>query len=89
MASEFPGKPDRPVHESHDSIVEPRGGRVVIGGIVVIALVLAIAFFYIAGAHDRRDESESVMRAANSVEMAARNVGDAARSAAERMRKQD
>jgi len=89
MASEFPGKPNGPVHEPHESVVEPQGGRMVIVGIVVIAFILAIAFFYVAGARDRHDQSETVMRAAESVEVAARNVGDAARSAAERMRKGD
>jgi hypothetical protein len=54
--------------------------------LVALALILAIAFFYLT--NDSRDDrpAEAVTSAAGSVDDAARGIGDATRDAAENLR---
>ncbi|QUT04694.1 hypothetical protein KFK14_16845 [Sphingobium phenoxybenzoativorans] len=60
-------------------------GNGVIIAIVAIALILAIGFFYVAS--ERRDDARSnaAIGAAEAVDQAARNVGDATKKAAEKL----
>jgi uncharacterized protein HemX len=77
------GDPDRPVHVS---IVEHRGGNGVILAIVLLALVLAVGFFYLVNAKEEHDRSQAIISAADSVDRAAERVGDAVKSGAENMK---
>lgn len=57
----------------------------VIFALVAIALILAIGFFYLTKDKDD-DRSDAVIRAGESMDSAARVVGDAAQNAADRLR---
>ncbi|WP_022681196.1 hypothetical protein [Sphingobium bisphenolivorans] len=62
-----------------------RGGSGIIFALVAIALILAIAFFYVT--KDRGDNrADTVTNAAESADSAARVVGDAAKNAADELR---
>ncbi|QGP78748.1 hypothetical protein [Sphingobium sp. CAP-1] len=68
------------------SVVERSRGSGVVFALVVLALILAIGFFYLT--NDRRDDRrvDAVTQAAGSVDDAAKVVGDAARNAADTLR---
>jgi hypothetical protein len=53
---------------------------------VALALLLAIAFFYLTNDHRADRQADKVTQAASSVDDAARVVGEAARNAADRLR---
>jgi hypothetical protein len=79
------GGHDRP-HQRTDPPLERAGGSGVVFALVTLALLLAIAFFYLT--NDGRDDrpAEAVTRAAGSADTAARVVGDATRDAADDLR---
>jgi hypothetical protein len=85
-----PGRPiagraaEQPIHNR--TIVERGGNGGMIFAIVALALVLAIGFFFMTA--ERRDDArtEAVTGAAQSVDEAARAVGDAAKDAANKLR---
>lgn len=62
-----------------------RGNGIIIA-IVAIAMILAVAFFYVAS--ERKDEARTnaAISAAEAVDRAAKNVGDATKNAAEKLR---
>ena len=68
------------------SKMERSKGSGVVFSLVVLALLLAIGFFYLT--NDRRDDrrADAVTRAAGSVDDAAKVVGDAAKNAADTLR---
>ncbi|MEJ7933580.1 hypothetical protein WG907_04815 [Sphingobium sp. AN558] len=79
IRSEPPPSPE-PVYDAHK-------GSGVIFVIVALALLLAIGFFYLT--NDRRDDrrADAVTKAAGSLDDAAKKVGDAAKDAANSLRK--
>ncbi|MEK7343873.1 MAG: hypothetical protein AABZ73_08635 [Pseudomonadota bacterium] len=83
---EDPVPPDRGPPEP---VNKGERGSGVIFALVVIALILAIIFFYLTreAREDRR--AEAVTRAASVVDDAARAMGDTAKTAADRLRDQD
>lgn len=64
-------------------------GRLIPLVLIVIALVLAVSFFYLTNDKRRDRPAQSVTNAAASVDHAARAVGDAARNAANDMSKEN
>ncbi|WP_375196909.1 hypothetical protein [Sphingobium sp.] len=75
-----PLEPDPPVDR-------PRGSLVIFL-LVAIALILAIGFFYMT--KDRNDnQADALIDSANSADSAVHVVGDAARNAADTLRKRD
>lgn len=77
---------DRPVHVS---VVRRSHGSGVTFALVALALILAIAFFYLT--NEQRDDrrADKVTQAAGSVDDAARVVSDAAHNAADALRNDD
>jgi hypothetical protein len=53
-------------------------------GLIAIAMVLAIGFFYLAGGREKDAVSDAAISAANSVDKAAGKVGDATRDAGQK-----
>jgi methyl-accepting chemotaxis protein len=58
----------------------------VVFAVVALALLLAIAFFYLTNDHRADRQADKVTQAASSVDDATRVVGEAARNAADRLR---
>lgn len=54
-------------------------------GLIAIAMILAIGFFYLAGGREKDAVSDAAINAANSVDKAARKVGDATRDAGQKL----
>ncbi|WP_420143735.1 hypothetical protein [Sphingobium sp.] len=81
--------PHDPAPPHHVSAAPQSHGGGVVFGLVALALVLAIGFFYLT--NDRRDDmrADKVTQAAGAVDDAARVVGDAAQNAADALRNQD
>ncbi|MEA3388621.1 hypothetical protein [Sphingobium sp. CCH11-B1] len=86
---------DRQVRQAADQ--DDRRGRLqdqparhgVVFALVAVALLIAIAFFYLTG-RDRRDRgADAVTHAAASVDRAASAMGDAAGNAAKDLRRAD
>ncbi|MGE4322572.1 MAG: hypothetical protein AB7E60_06025 [Sphingobium sp.] len=57
--------------------------------IIAIALILAIAFFYMAKERRQDRRTDALMQAAGSVDETTRIVGDAAKNAADALRNDD
>ncbi|WP_298401279.1 hypothetical protein [Sphingobium sp.] len=70
----------------YKSVAERSRGSGVVFALVVLALILAIGFFYLTS--DRREDrqADAVTEAAGSVDDAARVIGDAAKNAADTLR---
>lgn len=80
---EDPVPPDRGQPEP---VNQGERGSGVIFALVVIALILAIIFFYLTRAAREDRHAEAMTRAASAVDDAARAVGDTAKAAADRLR---
>lgn len=75
-------------HRSSDPIEAPGShGRLVTVALLVIAIFLAVSFFYMTNEKRRDRPAESMTKAAAAVDDAARKVGDSARDAAQDIRK--
>lgn len=73
--------------DPYGPVERPRGSGIIFA-LVAIALILAIAFFYLT--KDRNDgPANAVSNAANGADSAAYVVGDAARNAADTLRNRD
>ena len=86
MVEDRKGGPPAPGREPPDDMngVESSRGSGIIFVLIAIALILAISFFYLT--KDRENEQgQAVTEAAESVDSAARVVGDAAQDAANRL----
>jgi hypothetical protein len=62
-------------------------GSFVTFGLIAIALVLAIAFFYITKIHDADKRADIIAGAAGSADNAATTVGEAAKNAVDALRR--
>lgn len=71
----------------HVSIGEQRRGSGIIFALVALALVLAIAFFYLTNDHRGDRQADRATQAAESLDDAAQLVGTAAKDAAETLRR--
>lgn len=75
-------------HRPSDPIEAPGShGRLVTVALLVIAIFLAVSFFYMTNEKRRDRPAESVTKAAAAVDEAARKVGDSARDVAQDIRK--
>ncbi len=75
-------------HRPSDPIEAPGShGKLVTVALVLIAIFLAVSFFYMTNEKRRDRPAESVTKAAAAVDDAARKVGDSARNAAQDLRK--
>ena len=75
-------------HRPSDPIEAPGShGRLVTVALLVIAIFLAVSFFYMTNEKRRDRPAESVTKAAAAVDDAARRVGHSARDAAQDIRK--
>ncbi|HEX7782941.1 MAG TPA: hypothetical protein VF509_09055 [Sphingobium sp.] len=72
---------DRPLCEQS----RLRGSGIIIA-ILAIAVLLAVAFFYISSERREDARTNAAINAAEAVDNAARNVGDATQKAAEKLR---
>lgn len=70
------------------SVVRKSQGSGVIFAVVALALILAIAFFYMTNERRQDRQADKVTRAAGAVDDAARIVGEAAHNAADVLRKE-
>jgi uncharacterized protein HemX len=70
----------------HVSVVKRSSGSGVVFALIAIALILAIAFFYLTNERRGDAQADKVTQAAGSVDDAAKIVGEAARNAADTLR---
>ncbi|MEC3911712.1 hypothetical protein U5A82_14925 [Sphingobium sp. CR2-8] len=70
----------------HISVVRRPHGNGVVFALVALALVLAIAFFYLTNERRGDRQAYKVTQAAGSIDDAARVVSDAAQNAADKFR---
>lgn len=76
----------QPPVSPHVSVVQRSRGSGVVFALVAIALILAIAFFYMTNERRGDRQADKVTQAAGSVDDAAKVVGEAARNAADTLR---
>lgn len=74
---------------AHAPLSEQSRGSGVIFALVTLALILAIGFFYMTSERRSDRQADAITHAADSVDSAARVVGDAAQNAAGQLRNGD
>jgi hypothetical protein len=79
------GRRDRSLERTNDPLDRSKGSGVVFA-LVALALILAIAFFYLTNERREDRRAQAVTEAAGRVDEAARRAGDAARNASDRLR---
>lgn len=73
----------------HVSVVRRSKGSGVVFALVALALILAIAFFYMTNERRQERQADKVTKAAGAVDDAAQIVSEAARNAADSLRNRD
>ncbi|MDI1296995.1 MAG: hypothetical protein PSY12_14140 [bacterium] len=83
MGEDLRRRDDRP---ADDSLRQKSRGNGVIFGLLALALILAIGFFYMTNERLEDRQADAITRAAGSMDDAAKVVGDAAKDAAGKLR---
>ncbi len=73
---------------AHMSSVKPHHGQGLTVALIIMALILAISFFYMTKGSVQDDQADKITHAADSVDRAAKAVGDAAVNSADNLKNQ-
>jgi uncharacterized protein HemX len=81
--------PDRRIDSAHLPLADRPRGRGVVVALILVAVILAVAFFYMTKESRQDEQADKINHAAESVDRAAKAVGDAARNTADKLKDEE